>query len=216
MQFFTLLLMVSFSLTGCFGQKTPVEKMFTVMENVVDEEKGFEEQQKPLVELEQKEKDLYEKIISLGSKENDQIVKLSDEAISVVLEREKHMEKEQKSLIASKKKFETISPFITKLDDSDLKNRANDLYELMNKRYEIHDLLYENYMLGTQYDIELYKMLKDKEASMEQLDNQVTKINETYDKVLKANEEFNQQTKKYNETKLNFYKKAGIKVSEAK
>lgn len=86
----------------------------------------------------------------------------------------------------------------------------------MNKRYEIHDLLYENYMLGTQYDIELYKMLKDKEASMEQLDNQVTKINETYDKVLKANEQFNQQTKKYNETKLNFYKKAGIKVSEAK
>ncbi len=203
-------------LTSCFGQKTPVEKMFTVMEAVVDEEKGFEDQQKPLVDLEQKEKDLYEKIISLGSKENEQIVKLSDEAISVVSEREKHMEKEQKSLKASKKKFETISPLITQLDDSNLKNMANDLIELMNKRYEIHDLLYENYMLGTQYDTELYNMLKDKEASIDQLDNQVTKVNETYDKVLKANEQFNQQTKKYNQKKMDFYKKAGIKVSESK
>jgi hypothetical protein len=211
---FLPLLIISFTflLAGCFGQSSE-EKMFEVLEAVVNQEKGFEDQQQPLVDLEKKEKELYEKIISLGSKEKEQIVKLSDEALTVVSERKEHMENEQKSLKSSREKFETISPIIQELDDKELKNKASDLYEIMSSRYEIHDKLYDYYMKGIQYDKELYNMLKDKEASLGKLDDQVSKINQTYEKVIEANKQFNQKTKKYNETKLDFYKKAGFNVN---
>lgn len=211
--FFSLLLSLSFLLAGCFGQQSPEEKMFEAMEEVVHLEKGFEESQGPLVEFEKKEKELYEKIISLGNKDKEQIVKLSDEALTAVSERKKHMEKEQKSIKVSKEKFNSISPLIQDLDDKDLKKTANELYDIMSRRYEIHDDLYENYMKGIQYDTELYGMLKDNEISFDQLDDQVTKINQTYEKVLNANEQFNEKTNKYNEKKLAFYKKAGFNVN---
>jgi hypothetical protein len=41
---------------GCTKEKTPEEKMYTVLEKVVAAEKEFEEQQNPLVTLEKKEK----------------------------------------------------------------------------------------------------------------------------------------------------------------
>ncbi len=49
--------------------------------------------------------------------------------------------------------------------------------------------------LGLKYDTELYKMLKNKEVSLEQLEDQITKINNTYEKVLNANERFNEKTR---------------------
>ncbi|MEH6905342.1 YkyA family protein, partial [Neobacillus drentensis] len=68
-------------IAGCTKEKTPVEKMYDVLEKVVSAEKVFEEQQNPLVTLEKREKEIYDQIIKLGMKEYDQIVKLSDEAV---------------------------------------------------------------------------------------------------------------------------------------
>ncbi len=124
MQFIILLLVLSFSLTGCLGLKNPEEKMFKIMEDVAEEEKNFEQQQDPLIELEKKEKELYDKIISLGSKEHEEIIKLSDDALTTVSKRKKHIDKEQESLKKSKEKFETISPLISDIKDSDLKRQS--------------------------------------------------------------------------------------------
>lgn len=184
------------------------------MEAAVKEEKVFEEQQEPIANLEKKERELYEKIISLGSKDKEQIMKLADEALSLVSERKKYIEKEQMSIQSSKEKFETIEPFIADLKGEELKTRANKLNEMMKKRYELHNTLYEQYLMGIQYDQELYEQLKAKDVSFEKLEEQVTKINETYSLVLQTNEEFNAQTKKYNEAKRDFYKKANLNVSE--
>lgn len=212
MQFSVLLLVLSFSLTGCLGLKNPEDKIFKILEDAAEEETSFEQQQNPLIELEKKEKDLYDKIISLGSKEHEEIVKLSDDALTAVSERKKHIDKEQQSLKKSKEKFEKASPLISDIKDTDLKSQANQLYEIMMQRYEIHDELYENYLLGIKYDTELYKMLKNKAVSLEQLEDQITKINSTYEKVLNANKQFNEKTKKYNDSKMTFYKKAGFNV----
>jgi hypothetical protein len=209
-------MLVSLLISGCFGQKSAEEKMYEVLENVVAAEKGFENQQDPIVELEKKEKEIYKTIISLGMKEYEQITKLSDEAIEIVAKRKDHMDKEQKSMEASEKEFANIEPIIEKLDDPELQKQAEELSEVMNDRYEIHQKLYDYYLEGLQYDTELYKMFKEKETSIEQLEKKVTLINETYDKVLKANDLFNQLTKKYNETKMSFYKQAGLNVGTNK
>jgi uncharacterized coiled-coil DUF342 family protein len=211
-EFVALFLMIVVLLSGCFWQESAVDKMYQTLENVVDAEKGFEDQQEPLVKLEKNEKDIYEKIISLGSKDQDQIAKLSDEAKEILAKRKERMELEQKSLVSSKKEFEKITPLIDELDDSEVNKKADELSKIMNERYEIHNKLYKLYIQGIKYDSEIYEMFKSKDVTMEQLDDLITKSNETSKLVLETNEKFNQQTNKYNKAKLAFYKKAGLNV----
>jgi nitrous oxide reductase len=199
-------------LSACFNQKTTVEKMYDVLEKAVRSEKVFEEQQDPLVSLEKKEKDIYDQIIGLGMKQYDQIVKLSDEAIKMVDERKVHMEKETKSLKESEKEFRKVADIKGEIDDPTLKKAANELYNLMMKRYETHDVLTIEYKEGIKNDKELYAMFKDKNLPLENLEAQVNKLNKTYEKIFAANEKFNTLTEQYNAKKLTFYKQAGLKL----
>ncbi|WP_394136975.1 YkyA family protein [Cytobacillus oceanisediminis] len=202
-------------LTGCMNQPTPEEKIYEVLENVVAEEKTFEEQQDPLVNLEKKEKELYDKIIALGMKEFDEITKLSDEASSIVDQRKDHMEKEQESIQASKEEFETLLPIIKEIEDKKLQEKSKELYEIMMDRYKIHDVLYKDYTEALEYDKELYAMFKKEDLSLEQLEEQISKINDMYENILDSNKQFNEKTKEYNEAKLAFYKEAGLQIKTA-
>ncbi len=204
------------SLAGCLGKQSPEEKMFEELEKVVSIEKDFEEQQEPLVKLEKEEKKIYEQIISLGMKEYDQIVKLSDEALAIADKRSGHIEKEKESIGDSAKEFENVPGLIEDIEDQALKKQAKELQKTMEERYEIHDGLYENYKKGIQYDKELYEMLKDKELSFEKLEEQINKVNAVYEVVLEKNKEFNNKTDQYNKQKMAFYKEAGIEVKEEK
>lgn len=208
---FVILIGVLF-LSGCFNQSTPVDKIYDILEKVVSTESGFKEQQEPLVELEKQEKEIYDKIISLGMKESDEINKLSDQAIAIVDKRKDHIDKEQNSIAASKKEFQKTRPLINEIEEQALKEKAQKLYDTMTERYKIHDELYQHYLKGVQLDRELYLMFKDKDLQLEELDAQITKINEIYTEILKDNEEFNKITKEYNDAKLSFYKESGIKV----
>ncbi|MDF2039529.1 YkyA family protein [Cytobacillus oceanisediminis] len=206
----------AFILTGCMNSPDPEEKMYDVLENVVAKEKDFEKQQEPLVKLEKREKELYDKIINLGMKDFEEIKKLSDEASSIVEQRVTHMEKEQESIQASKKEFESLSPIIEEIEDQKLKDKAKELYEIMMDRYKIHDTLYEDYSKATQLDKELYAMFKKEDLTLEQLEDQVSKINDMYEKILVSNKQFNEKTKEYNEAKLDFYKEAGLEINTEK
>lgn len=200
-------------LSGCLNQKTPVEKMYDVLEKVVSAEKGFEEQQEPLVSLEKKEKEIYDQMIGLEMKQFDQLIKLSDEAILMANQRKNHMEKETASLKKSEQEFKQVSGIINTIDDPSLKKMANELYTTMIKRYRAHDVLFKDYSEALKYDNELYLMFKNKNIPIQDLETQVNKLNKAYQKVYEANENFNNLTKQYNEKKLEFYKKAGLKVN---
>ncbi|MEH7355887.1 YkyA family protein [Neobacillus drentensis] len=210
----TIIFISMIILAGCVGKKTPVEKMYDVLENVVAKEKVFEEQQDPLVTLEKKEKEIYDQIIELGMKEYDQIVKLSDEAILLTDQRKKHIEKETKSLKESEQEFKKAEDLKDKLDDPELKKIANELSDIMKQRYEAHDWLYKEYSNALEYDKELYVMFKNKNLSLEDLEAQVNKLNDTYKQVDDANKKFNKLTELYNDKKLSFYKEAGLKTKK--
>ncbi|WP_019152958.1 YkyA family protein [Robertmurraya massiliosenegalensis] len=201
-------------LSGCLNRTSTTDEMYTVLENVVDLEQDFEQQQEPLVELEREEKEIYSKIIELGMKEFDQIVTLSEEALTIVDKRKEHMDKEEASIQASKQEFEKLVPLMEELEDEEIKTKAKELYEIMQKRFATHDTLYENYINGIEYDKELYQMFQQEELSIDQLEEQITKINDTYKIVLESNEQFNEFTEQYNEIKLQFYTAAGIEISE--
>lgn len=211
---FLLFLLGIVILTGC--TKSPAEKIYETLEAVVAEEQVFEEQQDPLVELEAKENKLYNEILTLGLKELDKIVELSEEASIITEQRKELIEKERDSIQASKKTFQSIRPLIEKLDNEEARKLADELYETMMKRYEQHEELYANYIKGIELDNELYTLLQKEDLSYEELEEQVGKINDAYNIVRAANEKFNEETKKYNEIKPEFYEAAGMDIEASK
>ncbi|MCI1589474.1 YkyA family protein [Heyndrickxia oleronia] len=205
-----LLVLILGLLTGC--KVVPEEKIYDIMEQTVVKEKDFEKQQKPLTELESKEKKIFEEIMDLGMKDMEQMTKLANLALDNLKERKEKMELEQKSMIASKKEFSKIEDPIEKIESKQLKKEAQDLFQLMEKRYAFHDRLYEAYNKGIETNIQLYKLLMKKDVSMDDLENQIEITNKAYSEVLKMNEQFNEQTKKFNNEKKKFYKLAKINI----
>jgi Putative cell-wall binding lipoprotein len=200
------------ALAGCAAkQNDPVEKMYGILENVVSKEKAFEKQQEPLVDLEKKEKSLYDQILKLGMKEHNQIVQLADEALASADERKNHFETETESLKQSETQFRKVETLKDKFKDEQLRKLADELYVMMMNRYRSHDELYKLYTKAIQNDKELYGMFKNKDVPLEDLENQVKKVNESYQNVYAENEKFNKYTEGYNDKKLSFYKKAGLK-----
>ncbi len=200
-------------LSGCINKQSPVEKMYETLEKVVLLEKSFEEQQDPLVKLENEEQIIYEKIISLGMKEADEIKKLADDALAIVEQKKAHLEKEQESLTASKAEFETISLLIEEIKETELKDKASELNNIMMERYSVYEELHNQYTGALQLDKDLYAMFKEETPVLEQLQDQITKINEKYKEVLLSSERFNETTKQYNETKLSFYEESGMDIN---
>jgi DNA repair exonuclease SbcCD ATPase subunit len=203
---------ISFLLTGCVSKEKTTERMYQALENVVEAEKAFEEQQEPLVELEKQEKEIYNQIMALGMKQHDEIVKLSDEALSIIDKRREHLQKEINSINASKTEFKNAEEIRNEIDDSEQKKKATELLGIMSNRYKVHNQLAKEYSSALDNDKELYQMLKNESISYEKLEDHVTNLNTIYQKVYDANEEFNELTAQYNEKKLEFYEEAGLKL----
>ncbi|WP_249310299.1 YkyA family protein [Bacillus sp. FJAT-49736] len=196
-------------LAGC-GAK-PEEKIYQILEETVSKEKGFQSQQSPLTKLESEETHIFEQIMGLGMKDYEKVVKLSDKALLNIKERKERMDKEQESMLASKNVFLKMQSIMPDLKDPSLKKEANELFNLMEKRYETHQKLYTSYMSGLEADQKLYELFQKQNVPINDLESQINATNESFSKVMDANKEFNKDTKTYNEKKLDFYKHAGIK-----
>jgi hypothetical protein len=207
---FLITVIFIFGLTACLRQKPPLEKIYTILEQAAMIEKDFEQVQDPLVAAEKKEKEVYDKIIELDSNQDEEKVKLSNEALTLVKERKKYMETETKSLLSSKKEFKKVASLKKSIEDEKIKNQANDLYNLMMNRYKAHDALSKSYLNEAAQDQLLYEMFTDKNVSVENQEAQVEKINRMYKGIYKANDRFNLLTRQYNDKKLQFYKTAGL------
>ncbi|WHZ04691.1 YkyA family protein [Neobacillus sp. YX16] len=205
-----------FLLTGCISNESSTEKLYQVLENVVDAEKEFEEQQEPLVELERQEKEIYNEIMTLVMKQHEKIVTLSDEALSIIEKRKNHLQLEIDSINASETEFKKAEEIISNIKNSEQKNKAEDLSKIMKKRYQLHNRLSKEYSSALDRDKELYLMLKEESISYDKLEAHVADLNSTYQKVLDANEEFNDLTAQYNEKKLKLYKEAGLNLNDEK
>ena len=202
--------MLMLSAAGCDQTPGPEEQIHKILEDAVQKEKDFEQQQEPLVELEKKEKDLYGEIVSLSMKEFDKIVELSDEALENLDSRSEILEAERNSIVQSKEEFSKIGEPIKEIEEGKTKDLAEALKDTMEKRYKAHDELYNAYKSALEKDRELYELFKKEDLKMNDLEQQVKSINETYEKVMQANDAFNDATKKYNKEKKSFYSASGI------
>ncbi|MED3824287.1 YkyA family protein [Priestia flexa] len=194
-------------LAGCSAESGDELEVYKALEKVADQEKQFIKEQQPMTALEDKENVLYEEILSIGMKEKEKVDEKASEALQLLGEREEHLVKEKESMQRSKEEFEKAKEKIELVKDEDIEKQANKLASLMESRYKAYDLMYASYEESVELDRELYTMFQKTNVKLNDLENQISSINEMYQKVQENSEKFNQATDAYNEEKKNFYKK---------
>ncbi|WP_059282492.1 YkyA family protein [Bacillus coahuilensis] len=188
-----------FLLTGCLGGPSPEENMFTIMEETVTKEQPFQEVQEPLKKLEEEGNDIFSQIVELSNEEFDQIVTLSDQALENIGQRREKMEEEVAAMEESKEHFSLVAEEIEKIENESLKKQADELVEVMNKRYDLHDKLAQAYYKALDADQLLYESMKKEDVEMEELETLVNDSNTAYDEIFVQNKEFNEVTAEFNE-----------------
>ncbi|MGG1243441.1 YkyA family protein [Bacillus cabrialesii] len=201
-------------LTGCMG-KDPVDSLHHSLEKAAESEKPFQEEQKTLEELETKENQLYDDVMKLNMDDYKKIVALSDEALENVSKREEHLKIENDSIKKSESEFEEAKTSAEHIKDKHIKEKAVTAASHMQKRYTSYGSMYEEYKKALQLNKKLYKQLKDKDLTRDDLDQQIDKVNASYEKVLKYSGEFNEQTEKYNKARDDLYDAAGYHVKKS-
>lgn len=198
-------------LTACNGPSVQ-EEIFDHLEESVYLEAEFEELQDEIVALETKEQEIYSQIQDLEKEEFEEMEQLSEEAIESIKERSSLVISEKESIGASQEEFEKVKELIEKLDEQEMKDKAEEMYSVMMDRYESYDLLHETYIETLKQEEDLYLLFQNEDLDQEELSEQITLINDSYEKILEENETFNENTVAYNTLKEEFYDVANLDV----
>lgn len=202
-------------LSACSGETTEVQ-IHNHLEEAVHLEAGFESQQENITDLEMQEQEIYSQIIDIGMDEFDQIVELAKKATGIIDERSEEIELEKESIDASREEFNKVRTLIDELEEGEVKQEANKMYDMMENRYKSYDKLHEAYVQSLAQEKELYSMLQKEDLEQEELTEQINRINESYQKILDENKKFNEYTTEYNTMKKEFYTLADINVTYEK
>jgi len=207
-----LLLAIVFVLAACSGEGT-VEEIHTQLEETVELEEEFENQQSEITALEAQEQEIYAQIIELGMDDFEEITSLSEEAITVIEKREEKLNLERESIMNANEAFVSIESLIEDLEEEEVKAKAEEMYRVMVERYATYDELFEVYTTSIGLEKELYEMLQQEELEQEVLNEQIESINASYESILQINDQFNEHTTAYNNLKQEFYEAADINVT---
>lgn len=192
-------------LVGCNKEDNIHEKISEHLEATVEIEKTFEEHQQKIIDLEKEDEKLYNEIISLGSDDYEKVVTLAEEAITKLDERYEEVKLEKQSLEESKKEFEKIKPLMENITEEDELEQVEKMYDTMMSRYEAYNKVYDSYSESIQMTKELYTLFKEEQFDENKVYSLLTTVNDLYEEVLEANEEFNMKTTLYNKLKQEYY-----------
>ncbi|MFB4164698.1 YkyA family protein [Alteribacillus sp. JSM 102045] len=191
--------------------KSPEEQVYAHLEEAVSLEEDFEQQQEPLMELEQQEQNLYEEMLTLGSEELEEIEELADEAISYAEERKGLLEYEKESIEEAYEEYKLGEEQMENVEGAE--EEAEAVKDAMNKRYDTYQSLYESYEKAISDDIVLYEAFTKEDLTIEELQSHIDDVNETYKKVVDNRDLFNEYTDDYNEAKQAFYEASSLEIT---
>jgi uncharacterized coiled-coil DUF342 family protein len=198
-------------LAACSESSTSI-KIYEHMEESVELEYDFEVVQDEIVALEEEEQDIFHQITELGQEEFEEIKELSQAAIASIQERSNRIDIEKESINASQEEFEKAKNLIDKLEEQEVKDKATEMYGVMMDRYQAYEDLHEAYAISLEQEEAFYLLFQKEEVEEDELVDQITVINETYEKYLEANERFNENTNSFNTLKEEFYTVANLNV----
>lgn len=210
--FFVTLAVPLFFITGCNNQSAE-EKIHKHLEEAVQSEEEIEEGQQEINELKQKEQELYNEILDMDMEQFDQIQELSQEAISTIEVREEKIAEERESMEASEEAFSNVESEVEDLEDETVRALAEEMYTIMEERYEAYYHFSDVYQSSINQEKTLYELLQQEDLKQETLTEHINELNDTYKQTIDLNEQFNQLTVAYNEAKRAFYDASSLNVS---
>lgn len=193
-------------------QQHSVEKeIYEHLEETVALEEDFHTYKNEIVSLEEKEQEVYEQIIDLTAEDHEQIHILSQEALEIIDERGELLKQEKESLKISEEKFKEIELLIEKLGD-EMQDKAFELYDVMMERYASYDKIYDAYVDALAYEEELYTTFLGEDLERKDVYEKISKINDSYQIIQEAVDEFREHTNTYNDLKREFYKSTDLNI----
>lgn len=207
--FFLMIAVLLLTVSAC-AKVNPAEDIYNHLEKAVSLEAVFEAQQVPLSQAENEEYDLYDEILKLS--DLDEISKLVTKAEDLAFSRKGMIEKERESIQEAYDEFLHIKPIVETLENKDLLQVANDLIATMENRFETYNKLYTEYKAAIDLDLELYTLVLKEDLTIEELEAQHDKVNDSYSKVNDLKDKFNEYTLSYNDLKRDFYKLGDLNV----
>lgn len=210
-----IIILSIFSLMGCSKPKSAGEQAYTFMEQAANLEKGFNDQQAPLVNEEQKEQTLYNDIMALDMKQFDQIQTKSEAALKSITTRRALIKKEKESIDSAEAVFKKAEPLLNKVTSKKSAPLAKALIKDMSNRYTSFQNLYKDYNQSLDDETALFNLLKTKDLTVEKLQAQLDTVNASYKKINADKDQFNQITQTFNKDKQAFYKSMNIMGNSA-
>lgn len=198
-----LLLIVLFLITSC-GQKNIHKQIKSQLDDAFLAEEDFIEYQQQLLQLEQRDLEIYDKIVQLDDSAVSELQQLIGEALQITEQRDAYLQAERKAMKESKTTFVQIEPLIGEISEEEIRETVEKLYETMHGRYETYEEVYETYITSLQLTEILYEQLSDLHTH-DLLYDTIEEVNETYEQLIRTNEQFNRLTKKYNHLKTEYY-----------
>ncbi|MFD2704964.1 YkyA family protein [Salibacterium lacus] len=198
-------------LNACGGNAA--EQAYTHLEEAASLENGFEEQQEPIMNLEEKEQQLYEDMLSLGTEDMEQIQSLSEEAVGLAEERKQLLEQEKESIESAYEEYQSAVEQMNQVEQA--QEEAQAVEKAMENRYNAYQDLYESYQKAVKQDIDLYQAFSNEDLAIDELQNRIDTVNQQYNAVVENRDAFNRYTDEYNQAKQDFYEAAELDISES-
>jgi hypothetical protein len=199
-----LLILIIILLQGC-NALAPENEILSAFEKIAKYENESNEQQTSLVALEQQQTKLYNKIMSLGMKQFPKVTQLSQDALQIIEKRKQRIQKENENIQLAKKQLKIVKENVSHLHDEKLKQSTVRLTKIVEKRYVAYDELYDHYHKALILEKQLYHLFQNQHVTLEQLQEQIDKINAVYKEIMNDNNRFNDYTEQYNKEKKRLY-----------
>lgn len=192
-------------LSACSIGASNDEKLSDTLAKVYEEEQGYRDAQQKLAELEKKEQSTFNEAMKLTQEQKDEVTLKVENLKASLSERLTLLNEENASIDKAQESLSSFEEIVEDAKKEKVKTSLTDLKNLLESRYEAHQVVSSEYQKLTDLQSTLYEMLADENTEQAQLQEQVDKVNKQNDVVQSAINDFNDLTKKLNETKSSVY-----------
>lgn len=200
-----LLTLLIIGLIACSEKEMVINEVHHHLNEAVTIEVDFESYQNELNELEKKDTELYNLIVTLSDNDLEEQQRLINDAKEVLSKKKEILKMISEMIQESKKEFEQIEPLMDKLEESEHIEQVQKMYDAMMERYGAYNNLYDSYIVSIELTNELYDLILKKDAESSAIFTVIKNVNESYDVIQEMNELFNKYTITYNALKSEFY-----------
>lgn len=199
-----LLFMIVFIFTGCHSVSYE-EQFIGFVNDTFNEDKQRRKQQEILEKLERRETIVFNQIV--GEANSDKALKqIIEKANLSSRQRNDSIEKEWNLAMKSKESMDKYSGLIKKFESTTNRKIAERLIIKAREKYKAHDQLISVYKESIKVDQQLYGLLKKKETPISQIQLQIDVVNRVYEKVIEANNMYNDSSNEFNKERADFLK----------